>query len=181
MLLDSPLCNFGWQAPEFMLPDLTGKRVSTAQSAGARGLLTAFICNHCPYVKAIIGRLVADSAQLAEAGVATIAVMPNDYAAYPEDAPHKMRAFARQHGFGFPYLLDETQAMARAYGAVCTPDFFGFNAEGELQYRGRLDDAKMQNPAGRKAELLEAMMQVAKTGRGPAQQFPSQGLSLIHI
>ena len=153
--------------------------MSFTQSAGANGLLLAFICNHCPYVKAVIARLVADAALLAEAGVNTLAVMPNDYHAYPDDRPEMMRAFAARHGFNFPYLLDEEQAAARAFGAVCTPDFFGFNRAGELQYRGRLDDAGRDAAArDRRAELLDAMRQVAETGRGPAEQAASMGCSI---
>jgi len=180
MLLDTPLCNFDWKAPDFTLPDLDGKPVSIAQHYGAGGLLVAFICNHCPYVKAIISRLVADAEALAAAGVPTLAVMPNDFHAYPDDRPELMRAFAAEHRFAFPYLLDETQETARAYGAVCTPDFFGFNAAGGLQYRGRLDDTGMKQAAqgARKPELLEAMRAVAAGGRGPAQQSASMGCSI---
>ncbi len=181
MLLDSPVCDFAWKAPDFTLPDLDGRAVSVAQSYGPNGLLVAFICNHCPYVKAVIGRLVADARALADEGINTLAVMPNDFDAYPDDGPEQMKAFAERHGVTFPYLLDEAQAAARAYGAVCTPDFFGFNGAGELQYRGRLDDAKMETPVNhnnRKTELLDAMRLVAATGKGPAQQTPSMGCSI---
>ena len=178
MLLDTPVCDFGRKAPDFTLPDLDGGAVSLAQSYGANGVLVAFICNHCPYVKAIIDRLVADAAVLKAEGINVLAVMPNDFHAYPDDRPEKMQAFAARHGFTFPYLLDEDQAVARAYGAVCTPDFFGFNGAGELQHRGRLDDAKMEDPADRKTELLDAMRLVAETGKGPARQTPSMGCSI---
>lgn len=178
MLLDTPLCDFDWQAPDFTLPDLDGTPVSSAQSYGPNGLLVAFICNHCPYVKAVITRLVADAAQLAKAGVNTVAVMPNDFRNYPDDRPEMMREFAKRHAFAFPYLLDEEQRVARAFGAVCTPDFFGFNRDRGLQYRGRIDDAKMGDPANRAPELLDAMRQVAETGQGPAQQQPSMGCSI---
>ena len=181
MRLDTPLCDFGWKAPDFTLPDLDGAPVSVARSFGAGGLLVAFICNHCPYVKAVIARLVADAKTLAEVGVPAVAVMPNDFHAHPDDRPERMRAFAAEHGFSFPYLLDETQEMARAYGAVCTPDFFGFNAAGELQYRGRLDDTGMKDGAeggARNAELLDAMRAVAAGEKGPAEQSASMGCSI---
>ena len=134
MLLDTPLCDFGWKAPTFTLADPDGNRHSLDGLMGERGLLVAFICNHCPYVKAVIDRLITDAAALAKDGVNTVAIMPNDYASHPDDSPPRMKAFAQQHGFGFPYLIDETQQVARDWGAVCTPDFFGLNAAGELQY-----------------------------------------------
>ena len=178
MLLDTPLCDFGWKAPTFTLADPDGNRHSLDGLMGERGLLVAFICNHCPYVVAVIDRLVADAAVLKEEGVNTVAIMSNDYATYTDDSPDKMMQFAASHGFGFPYLVDETQEVARAWGAVCTPDFFGLNAAGELQYRGRIDDAKMGDAEGRTPELLNAMRQVAATGKGPAEQFPSMGCSV---
>ncbi|MEC8263532.1 MAG: thioredoxin family protein, partial [Pseudomonadota bacterium] len=170
--------DFGWKAPTFTLADPDGNRHSLDGLMGERGLLVAFICNHCPYVKAVIDRLVADAAALKEDGVNTVAIMSNDYITYTDDSPDKMLQFAARHGFGFPYLVDETQEVARAWGAVCTPDFFGLNAAGELQYRGRIDDAKMGDAAGRTPELLNAMRQVAATGKGPAEQFPSMGCSV---
>ena len=178
MLLDTPLCDFGWKAPAFTLADPDGNRHSLDGLMGERGLLVAFICNHCPYVVAVIDRLVADAAVLKEEGVNTVAIMSNDYATYTDDSPDKMMQFAARHGFGFPYLVDETQEVARAWGAVCTPDFFGLNAAGELQYRGRIDDAKMGDADDRTPELLNAMRQVAATGKGPAEQFPSMGCSV---
>ena len=178
MLLDTPICQFGWQAPDFTLPDVDGTPISINQSYGPNGLLVAFICNHCPYVKAIIARLVADAALLREDGISTLAIMSNDFHNYPDDHPAKMKQFAAQHGFTFPYLLDETQEVARAYRAICTPDFFGFNRAGELQYRGQLDDANMKDASQRQADLLNAMRAIAKTGQGPAQQTPSMGCSI---
>ena len=178
MLLDTPLCDFGWKAPAFTLADPDGQQHSLDSLMGANGLLVAFICNHCPYVKAVIDRLVADAAALAADGVNTVAIMPNDYTTHPDDSPPRMKAFARQHQFGFPYLIDETQQVARDWGAVCTPDFFGLNAAGELQYRGRIDDAKMGSAETRTAELLDAMRQVAQTGSGPQAQFASMGCSI---
>ena len=178
MLLDTPLCDFGWKAPAFTLADPDGQQHSLDSLMGANGLLVAFICNHCPYVKAVIDRLVTDAAALAADGVNTVAIMPNDYTTHPDDSPPRMKEFARQHRFGFPYLIDETQQVARDWGAVCTPDFFGLNAAGELQYRGRIDDAKMGSAETRTAELLDAMRQVAQTGSGPQAQFASMGCSI---
>lgn len=175
---DSPICDFGWKAPIFMLKDPDGKAYSLDDLMGENGLLVAFICNHCPYVKAIIDRLAADANALREDGVNTVGIMPNDYQNYTDDSPAKMKEFAALHGVGFPYLVDETQEVARAYDAVCTPDFFGLNAAGELQYRGRLDDARMDDASDRTPELLQAMRQVAKTGRGPLEQVPSMGCSI---
>lgn len=146
---------------------------------GPNGLLVAFICNHCPYVVAVIDRLAADMKTLQADGIGCVCIMSNNYRDYPADAPDKMTAFADAHGLTVPYLVDEGQLVGRAYGAVCTPDFFGFNAQGGLQYRGRLDDMGMRgDPAGRRPELLEAMQQVAATGKGPAAQTPSMGCSI---
>ncbi len=178
MLLDTPICDFGWKAPDFSLADVDGTQHSLSSLMGDKGLLVCFICNHCPYVKAIISRLVSDANTLQAEGINVVAIMPNDYTHYPDDSPENMRQFAAQHTMTFPYLVDEDQAVAKAYGAVCTPDFFGFNANGELQYRGRLDDAKMGDATHRQAELLEAMLQVAQTGNGPTQQVPSMGCSI---
>jgi len=178
MLLDTPICNFGWKAPSFALPDPEGQIHHFDQLMGEKGLLIAFICNHCPYVKAIIDRLVADAVALEDAGINVVAIMPNDYQAHPEDRPERMTAFAAEHNFAFPYLIDQTQEVAKAYNAICTPDFFGLNADGLLHYRGRLDDAKMDEASERQAELLAAMQMIAKTGRGPEEQFPSMGCSI---
>ena len=178
MLLDTPICDFGWQAPDFSLADADGQTHSLASLMGENGLLIAFICNHCPYVKAIIDRLVDDTDILRQSGINTAAIMPNDYHRYPDDSPAKMRDFARLHKLSFPYLVDETQQVARAYGAVCTPDFSGLNAAGQLQYRGRLDDARMGTASNRQPELLTAMQMVVATGKGPPQQTPSMGCSI---
>ena len=175
---NSTMLALGTTAPTFALPDPEGSVHTLEQVMGERGLLVAFICNHCPYVVAVIDRLVVDAAVLKEEGVNTVAIMSNDYATYTDDSPDKMMQFAARHGFGFPYLVDETQDVARAWGAVCTPDFFGLNAAGELQYRGRIDDAKMGDADGRTPELLNAMRQIAATGKGPAEQFPSMGCSV---
>lgn len=178
MLLDTPICDFGWRAPDFTLADPAGVETSMRDAMGENGLLIAFICNHCPYVIAIIDRLVDDALVLKGEGVGVLAVMPNDSVAYPADAPPKMASFADAHGFDFPYLVDETQDVARAYGAVCTPDFFGLNRDGLLQYRGRLDDARMGDASDRVPELLNAMRLIAKTGEGPRDQTASMGCSI---
>lgn len=186
MLLDTPVCDFGWQAPAFELTDAIGTPFTLDDVRGDKGLLIAFICNHCPYVKAIIARLVADAKTLQAEGLGVVAIMPNDYRSYPDDAPQLMMQFAAEHGFTFPYLVDEDQSVARAYGAVCTPDFFGFNTAGGLQYRGRIDSLTMGQMGGedsgeapeRVPELLNAMQQIAVSGKGPEAQTPSMGCSI---
>jgi peroxiredoxin len=172
------ICDFGWKAPDFSLQGIDGKTYSLADVRGENGTLLAFICNHCPYVKAVIGRLVEEANALRSLGIGTIAIMPNDTASYPQDSFDNMQAFARTHAFTFPYVIDATQGVARAYGAQCTPDFFGFNAADELQYRGRLDASRTSLVPGARRELYEAMRQVAETGRGPAEQTPSMGCSI---
>ena len=179
MRLETPICDFNWQAPAFTLSDPTGRQYSLSDHLGDKGLLVMFVCNHCPYVKAVADRLAEDAAELMAQGIHVLAIMSNDYREYPADSPDRMLDFARQHGWTFPYLVDEDQSVGRAYGAVCTPDFFGFNKDGGLQYRGRLDDAgRHGDPAGRKRELVEAMLQIAKTGAGPREQAPSMGCSI---
>ncbi len=178
MLVDTPLCDFGWKAPQFALRDPEGNACSLDQAMGEKGLLVAFICNHCPYVKAVIDRLVEDAAALQEEGVGVVAIMSNDYQNYAADSPQRMKEFAEQHGFTFPYLVDEDQSVGKAYGAVCTPEFFGFNSEGELQYRGRLDSAGRGDAGNRVPELLNAMRLVAATGKGPQEQSASMGCSI---
>jgi peroxiredoxin len=174
----APLCEFGWKAPDFRLPATDGKTWSLADVRGPKGTLVVFICNHCPYVKAIVPRLVRDARDLQAAGIGVAAVNANDASAYPEDSFDNMKAFAAKHGFTFPYLHDESQEVARAYDAVCTPDFFGFNANDELQYRGRLDESKTTLVPDARRELYEAMMAVARTGQGPREQIPSMGCSI---
>lgn len=178
MLLDTPICDFGWQAPDFVLQDPNGHSYEMRDHLGPKGLLIAFICNHCPYVQRIADRLAEDTSELITDGLGVLAVMSNDYRDYPADNPQNMLRFAEQHGFEFPYLIDEDQSVGKAYGAVCTPDFFGFNAQGELQYRGRLDDAGMGATEDRTRELFDAMQMIAKTGRGPQDQTPSMGCSI---
>jgi peroxiredoxin len=179
MAAETPICNFGWKAPDFTLPAVDGKTYSLDELKGANGTLVAFICNHCPYVQAVIDRIVRDAKELEAYGVNTVAISSNDVVDYPEDSFDNMKRFATAHGFPFPYLYDESQAVARAYDAACTPDFFGFNGKLELQYRGRLDaSGKAAGPAAARRELFEAMRDVAKTGQGPRQQIPSIGCSI---
>jgi len=169
----------GQIAPDFALPGTDGRVWCRDEVAGSSGLLVVFICNHCPYVKAIVDRLVRDARELQAAGVGVVAISSNDAQAYPEDAFEPMVAFARQHGFTFPYLYDESQQVALAYGAVCTPDFFGYNGGLQLEYRGRLDASGRQPaPPDARRELVEAMLMIAGTGLGPAQQTPSIGCSI---
>lgn len=178
MLLDTPKADLGSKAAPFTLSDPTGVSYSLDELQGKNGLLIAFICNHCPYVKAIADRLVEDAKRLQAAGINVVAISANDYLKVPQDSPANMLLFAEQHSFNFPYLIDEDQSVARAYGALCTPDFFGFNTAGELQYRGRLDSAAMGDATNREPELLDAMLAIAATGQGPALQNPSIGCSI---
>ena len=171
--------DLGLKAPPFSLPATDGKTYSLADLKGARGTLIMFICNHCPYVEASIDRAIADAKVLSSLGISTVAICSNDAKTYPDDSFDNMRAFAKRHGFPFPYLHDETQKVARAYGAVCTPDYFGFNDKLELVYRGRLDEGRTDPPKkGAKRELLVAMEAVAKGGKVPADQAPSVGCSI---
>jgi peroxiredoxin len=172
------ICNFGWKARDFALAGVDGKTWTLADVRGRAGTLVVFICNHCPYVKASIARIVAEANALKDLGIGTIAIMPNDTKAYPQDSFDNMKAFAREHRLPFPYAIDQTQEVARAYDAQCTPDFFGFNARDELQYRGRLDAGRMSFLPGARRELFEAMKQVAATGSGPREQTASMGCSI---
>ncbi|MBL8391669.1 MAG: thioredoxin family protein [Candidatus Accumulibacter sp.] len=179
MALNTPVCEFGWRAADFDLTDTSGARQTLSTLRGANGLLLMFICNHCPYVKAIIDRICRDARELQSLGIGVAAIMSNDPAEYPEDSFDNMARVARELAFPFPYLYDPTQEVARSYGAVCTPDFFGFNRELELQYRGRLDaSGRMPAPTDARRELVEAMRLVAATGQGPLQQTPSIGCSI---
>jgi peroxiredoxin len=177
--LQTPICDFDAIAPDFELTGVDGKPRSLKQCAGEKGLLVMFICNHCPYVKAVIDRIIRDAKELADLGVNSVAIMSNDPTDYAEDSFENMRQISDRLGFPFPYLFDETQQVAKAYGAVCTPDFFGYNAELKLQYRGRLDESKKEaaDPNVRR-DLFEAMKQVAETGKGPQEQIPSMGCSI---
>ena len=177
--LETPVCDFGWKAADFDLQGVDGKRYNLASVKGERGLLVMFICNHCPYVKAIRDRLVRDAAELRPHGIGAIAIMSNDPTDYPEDSFGNMARIARECDFSFPYVWDETQQVAKAYGAVCTPDFFGLNDRLELQYRGRLDASRKEAaPPDARRELFEGMLQVARTGQGPDQQIASIGCSI---
>lgn len=178
--LTTPICNFNAPAIDFDLPGVDNQNWTLEKAKGPNGLLIMFICNHCPYVKAIQQRLVEDTRILRdEYGVNSIAIMSNDPNEYSEDSFDNMRAISEKLGFPFPYVLDETQQVAKAYGAVCTPDFFGYNADLKLQYRGRLDESRKEtSPEGVRRDLLEAMQQIAKTGQGPLEQIPSMGCSI---
>lgn len=174
-----PILDLGAAAPDFAIPDTTGRVRTLAEIRGKRGLLVMFICNHCPYVAAVIDRIVRDARELQQAEIGVVAISSNDVAAYPQDAPDQMAKQAEGHGFTFPYLYDETQEVARAYGAVCTPDYFGYDAGLRLRYRGRLD-ASGREPAlaDARRELFEAMIRIAETGEAPADQMPSMGCSI---
>lgn len=179
-LTHTPAPVFGAKAPDFSLKGVDGKTYALADVRGKNGTLVMFICNHCPYVKAIAARLSEDMKRLQGEGIGVIAIMPNDTENYPEDSFDNMKKFAGQHAFTFPYVIDETQEVAKKYGAVCTPDFFGYNAADELQFRGRLDEVSPARTATSetKKELLEAMRLIAKTGKGPTEQTPSMGCNI---
>lgn len=179
--ISPPLCDFGWKAPEFNLPNIDGKMVDLHNSMGEKGLLIMFICNHCPYVKSILPRLLADVRELKTLGINTVAIMSNDPTDYPEDSPENMRFIAETMNFPFPYLLDATQETAKTYDAVCTPDFFGFNKNGELQYRGRFDESRKETAPESTRDLYKAMKQIAQTGHGPKAQIASIGCSIKWI
>lgn len=177
--MEPPICEFGKKALEFSLPGVDGKVWSLDSCNGEKGLLVMFICNHCPFVKAIQERIVRDTRALQKHGINSVAIMSNDPTDYPDDSFENMKQIAHRFDFPFPYLLDESQEAAKAYGAICTPDFFGYNADLELQYRGRLDASRTEPAASdAKRELFEAMKQIAETGRGPEQQVPSIGCSI---
>lgn len=175
----APVCAFGWKGIDAILPGIDGNEHQISGHIGPGGLVVAFICNHCPYVKGQIARMVRDAAALAAHGVGFVAINANDAAACPEDSFDNMKLFAREHRIAFPYLHDADQSLARAYGAACTPDFFGFDADMALQYRGRLDASRHADaPADLRRDLYEAMVEVARTGRGPREQAPSIGCSI---
>lgn len=174
-----PVCDFGWPAVDAVLLGVDGKRHSIFEQAGPNGLVVAFICNHCPYVKAVIARIVRDAADLKSEGIGFVAINSNDAETYPDDSFDNMKLFAAAHRFAFPYLHDEDQKVARAHGAACTPDFFGFNRELKLQYRGRLDASRREaGPPDLRRDLVEAMREVARTGNGPQDQIASIGCSI---
>ncbi len=178
--LTTPVCDFGRPAIDFSLPGVDGRVWTLDDCRGENGLLVMFICNHCPYVKAILDRIVRDTRELRdEHGVNSVAIMSNDPTEYAEDSFDNMRRVAAENDFPFPYLFDESQQVAKDHGAVCTPDFFGYNADLALQYRGRLDESRKESaPADVRRDLFEAMKQIAATGRGPEEQIPSMGCSI---
>lgn len=178
-LMRPPVCEFNAPAIDFKLPGTDGQEWTLEKCRGENGTLVMFICNHCPYVKAIQDRLVQDTLELQEIGINSVAIMSNDTVAFPDDSLENMQKTAEQFSYPFPYLLDESQEIARAYGAVCTPDFFGYNKDLKLQYRGRLDDTTPSNktPDARR-DLVEAMKMIADTGKGPEQQTASMGCSI---
>ena len=179
VLQETPICKFEFQAPEFSLLGIDGDHYTLNTIKGINGTLVMFICNHCPYVKAIQERLVNDVKALQNLGIGVIAIMSNNPDEYAEDSLENMRVISKQKGFTFPYAYDETQIVAKAYGAICTPDFFGFNANLRLQYRGRLDSSeKTSDPGKVRKDLFEAMKKIAKTGVGPTNQIPSIGCSI---
>lgn len=179
MAVSPPLCTFGAPAPDFALPGTDGRIWRLADIAGPRGTLVMFICNHCPYVRSVLDRIIRDARDLLGSGIGVVSISANDPADYPEDAFPEMQRLARDMAFPFPYLFDETQDIARAYGAVCTPDFFGYNAALGLQYRGRLDDSGRHPGApDARRELYLAMSQIAETGAGPHDQIASIGCSI---
>ncbi len=172
IILDTP-------APDFCLPGTDGRTYAFADVAGAKGTVIVFICNHCPYVKAVIDRLAADARLLSAEGIGFAAICANDAAQYPEDSFENMKRFAKAHALPFPYLHDETQSVARAYDAVCTPDFFGYGKDRKLKYRGRLDEGRTGPlPAGARRELVEAMRAIAASGSAAGKQIPSIGCSI---
>lgn len=179
MAVETPLCNFGWSAPDFSLPGIDGKTYSLSNIRGKNGTLIMFICNHCPYVRSIIDRIVRDVAELQEMGVGAAAICANDANQYPDDSFENMIKFANQQKFTFPYLHDNSQAVAKNYDAVCTPDFYGFDKDLGLQYRGRLDESRKEaaGPDVRR-DLFLAMQQVVETGNGPKKQTASMGCSI---
>lgn len=177
--LNPPVCDFGWTPPAFQLPGTDGGIHTLDSLRGPKGLLVMFLCNHCPFVQAVLDRIIRDCRELQALGIGCAAVMSNDTAAYPEDSFENMGRLAREHALPFPYLYDESQTVARAWGAVCTPDYFGFNGDLALQYRGRLDASGRQPaPPDARRELFEALALIARTGRGPAEQLPSIGCSI---
>jgi len=178
--LQTPVCDFGRPAIGFSLPGVDGADWDLEKARGENGLLVMFICNHCPYVKSILDRIVRDTNELKDDhGVNTIAIMANDPALYKEDSFENMKAISEKYAFSFPYVIDETQNIAKTYGAVCTPDFFGYNDKLELQYRGRLDESRKQAAeVDVRRDLFESMVLIAKTGTGPKNQIPSMGCSI---
>ena len=179
MPIKTPICDFGKKAEDFQLKSTENKMISLNDMKGENGTLVMFICNHCPYVKAIIKDVVEDCNKLNDLGIKSVAICSNDPINYPEDSFENMIEFARKHKFNFPYLIDETQDIARKYDAVCTPDFFGYDKDFGLQYRGRIRELRELKPIrSGDSDLFIAMKQVSKTGKGPEEQFPSMGCGI---
>jgi len=179
MAATPPVCDFGWKAPDFTLTATDGRTVTLDGVRGPNGTLIMFICNHCPYVLAVLDRIIRDARELSALGIGVAAICANDATSHPADSFENMSALAKEHDFPFPYLWDETQSVARDYDAVCTPDFFGFNSDLELQYRGRLDASRAKTgPEDLRRDLFEAMRQIAETGQGPRDQISSMGCSI---
>jgi peroxiredoxin len=175
---ETPVCVFDRPAPDFRLPGVDGRTYSLKDVRGPNGLLVMFICNHCPYVQAVRERIVRDVKDLGALGIGAVAISSNDPTDYPEDSFDNMQRIAVAWQLPMPYLFDESQEVAKAYGAVCTPDFFGYNKDLKLQYRGRLDESRKEAVASARRDLFEAMKQVAESGRGPREQIPSMGCSI---
>ena len=174
-----PVCDFDWVAPNFTLPGVDGEDYTLSSVAGKNGTLIMFICNHCPYVLAVLDRILRDSNDLIKMGIGVAAISSNDVSSYPEDSFPNMRKLADENEFPFPYLYDEDQSVAQKYHAICTPDFFGFNSSMGLQYRGRLDASRKEaGPQNLRRDLYEAMVDVAKTRKGPEDQISSMGCSI---
>ena len=181
-LTKTPICDFGKIADNFELKSTNNKVISLDDVKGENGTLIMFICNHCPYVKAVIDNIVEDCKNLEAYGIKSVAICSNDVKNYPEDSFENMIEFAKSHNFNFPYLFDETQEIAKKYGAVCTPDFFGYNKNLELQYRGRIRELKDLKPVTTgDSDLLQAMKEVFETGNGPKNQIPSMGCNIKWI
>ncbi len=178
-LTQTPICNFGEKAKDFNLKSTENKTISLKEVSGKNGTLVMFICNHCPYVKAIIKDLVNDAKSLEKLGIQSVGIMSNDVKNYPDDSFENMISFSKLNNFTFPYLIDETQSVAKSYGAVCTPDFFGYNKNLELQYRGRIRELKNLKPVNKgESDLKLAMKLIAETGKGPKNQIPSMGCNI---
>jgi peroxiredoxin len=177
--LKTPICDFGTKAKDFKLDSTNNTSISLNDIKGDNGTLIMFICNHCPYVKAIIKDVVEDCKNLKKLGIKAVAISSNDVVNYPEDSFKNMITFSKKHRFNFPYLFDKTQEVAKNYNAVCTPDFFGYNNDLELQYRGRIRELQNLKPIRNgDSDLFKAMRQIAENGKGPKEQIPSLGCSI---
>jgi peroxiredoxin len=175
----TPECDYNMQAPNFELNGVDQKLHSLQSCRGSKATLIMFICNHCPYVQSIIEQLVVEVSVLQKKGVGCVAINSNDYDAYPEDSFDNMQKISKKFGFSFPYLLDDTQSVANSFKSVCTPDFFGFDENLRLLYRGRFDDRKMSKQmSANSSEMFKGMIEIARTGIGPAKQIPSVGCSI---